>query len=583
MTKKYCLLLFLTFQLGWSQNIKLVDSLKMELQSETDNETKFVLYRSLFAAYYNSRPELAKPMIDSMKIVSSPTNRLQKGIIALSQGAYDTRMSDLDSGTEFTEKAIELLSFPEAGEEKAIGLSNLAMIKRRKGAYQEASSLILAALRLRDSLGVDTNEIAFNYHTLAAVYGDLKNYEESSNYFNKARKIYIERDNQDYVRYMDINLATNYAATGQFDKAEGLLLECADYFEKVNNFFTSTTTYLELGQLFLQKRDLEMAEFYLKKVISREKKLNHKEVMAVTKSRLAKVLFEQGRYQEALPYLQNSAASNESSGAIASMASDFGMISKVYAAINNYKQAYEYDQRRFKIEDSLTGLKNLETVNALKIEYETEKKDAEIIVQNQEIELLEKNVKVQNLKKTLYGIGMFSMFVIGGLLYFGFNQKLKKNRLATEKQQEIYASELAFKKKELTSQTLHLVRKNTFIQELKSYLDKVKLAPETFHSEFRRISVLLKKETAEDRDWEVFKSYFSQVHNDFDNKLRANANDVTEKEMRLASFIRMNLSTKEIASMFNVLPDSVLTSKYRLKKKLKLSKEEDLNKFLNAL
>ena len=58
--------------------------------------------------------------------------------------------------------------------------------------------------------------------------------------------------------------------------------------------------------------------------------------------------------------------------------------------------------------------------------------------------------------------------------------------------------------------------------------------------------------TTEDKDWEVFKSYFSEVHNNFDHKLKAIYEDISEKEMRLASFLRMNLSTKEIASMLNV-------------------------------
>lgn len=59
--------------------------------------------------------------------------------------------------------------------------------------------------------------------------------------------------------------------------------------------------------------------------------------------------------------------------------------------------------------------------------------------------------------------------------------------------------------------------------------------------------------------------------------------DITEKEIRLAAFLRMNLSTKEIAAMFSVIPTSILTSKYRLKKKLGLEKEVDLNEFLNSL
>lgn len=95
--------------------------------------------------------------------------------------------------------------------------------------------------------------------------------------------------------------------------------------------------------------------------------------------------------------------------------------------------------------------------------------------------------------------------------------------------------------------------------------------------------MLLKKESAEDKDWEVFKSYFSEVHNYFDNKIKTLAVDISEKEILLASFLRMNLTTKEIASMLNVLPDSVLKSKYRLKKKLGLEKEQDLTDYLNTL
>ena len=95
--------------------------------------------------------------------------------------------------------------------------------------------------------------------------------------------------------------------------------------------------------------------------------------------------------------------------------------------------------------------------------------------------------------------------------------------------------------------------------------------------------MLLKKESAEDKDWEIFKSYFTEVHNNFDIKLKNIYADINEKEIRLASFLRMNLSTKEIATMLNVLPESVSKSKYRLKKKLNLDKETDLNNFLSTL
>ncbi|WP_152593058.1 helix-turn-helix transcriptional regulator [Jejuia pallidilutea] len=187
------------------------------------------------------------------------------------------------------------------------------------------------------------------------------------------------------------------------------------------------------------------------------------------------------------------------------------------------------------------------------------------------------------MRKGLYAGGMFTCIAVSVLLYFGFKQRMKKNKIEREKQEAIYKQEIEFKKKELATQTLHLVQKNTFIQELKDNLEKIKQSPELFKVEFRRIVMLLKKESAEDKDWEVFKSYFSEVHNNFDHKIKEIYPEATEKEMRLASFLRMNLSTKEIASMMNVLPESVLKGKYRLKKKLELDKNTDLNQFLSNL
>ncbi|MAU16124.1 MAG: hypothetical protein CMH46_11365 [Muricauda sp.] len=190
---------------------------------------------------------------------------------------------------------------------------------------------------------------------------------------------------------------------------------------------------------------------------------------------------------------------------------------------------------------------------------------------------------MDTLTKGLYADGMASTLTLSRLLVFGYRQRIKKNKVECEKQEEIYKQEIAHKKKELASQTLHLVQKNTFIQELMENLENIQNSPEKFKMEFRRIVMLQRKENAPDKDWEVFKTYFTEVHNDFDQKLKTLSADVSEKEIRLAAFSRMNLTTKEIAATMNVLSDSILKSKYRLKKKLGLDKETDLNTFLNRL
>ena len=577
----FCLLF--SMQISYSQKQEVLDSIHSELEKGITQEEEFSAHRQLFRLYYkNNKIALAKDALDNLESVTS-NDSIEIGVLLFTKSLYYSRISELDKGISFGEQALPYLNTSESQKDKSSLLSNLGLVQRRKGDYEKAIQYTLSSLRFKDSIGVDKGKIAFDYNLLAGIYGELKNYEESNRYFSIARDIYANNGNETFVKYMEMNLGTNYSALGMYDKARGLLSSCETYFLETNDINAYAQVLSDLGQLNSDENKTTEAEAYFRKVIALDGKIYNKEMIASNYNKLGEVLFNNASYAEALPLISKSLEMNKASGAINSLASNYEKMAKIYAGLKKYKKAYEFNELYYHLEDSLTGQKNLETVNALTIEYETEKKDAQLAIQKQEISLLEKENEVQSLTKTLYAIGMFSLLVIAGLLYFGFTQKIKKKNLENEKQQELFKTELNFKKKELTSQTLHLVKKNTFLQELKENLDRVKNAPEDFNAEFRRMAMLLKKETAEDKDWEVFKSYFSQVHSDFDRNIKQISDQVSEKEMRLASFLRMNLSTKEIASMFNVLPDSVLTSKYRLKKKLNIPKEDDLTSFLNSL
>ena len=73
------------------------------------------------------------------------------------------------------------------------------------------------------------------------------------------------------------------------------------------------------------------------------------------------------------------------------------------------------------------------------------------------------------------------------------------------------------------------------------------------------------------------------IHKDFHAKLEAAYPDLTELDKRLATLLRINLSSKEIASLMNIAPKSVEIARYRLRKKLNLSRNDNLNQFLAGL
>jgi phosphate/sulfate permease/DNA-binding CsgD family transcriptional regulator len=82
---------------------------------------------------------------------------------------------------------------------------------------------------------------------------------------------------------------------------------------------------------------------------------------------------------------------------------------------------------------------------------------------------------------------------------------------------------------------------------------------------------------------ENFYSQVEQVHKDFQEKLTTNYPDLTKQEKRLATLIRLNLSTREVATLLSISPKSVEVARYRLKNKLNLKKEDSLTQFINNL
>src|SRR5690606_10190657 len=83
-----------------------------------------------------------------------------------------------------------------------------------------------------------------------------------------------------------------------------------------------------------------------------------------------------------------------------------------------------------------------------------------------------------------------------------------------------------------------------------------------------------------DRDWEDFKKYFESVHNNFFTALKEQYPDLTPTDLKMCALIRLNLSMKEMATVLGISPESVKTSRYRLRKKLGLEHEENLLSFM---
>jgi DNA-binding CsgD family transcriptional regulator/uncharacterized protein (UPF0305 family) len=185
-------------------------------------------------------------------------------------------------------------------------------------------------------------------------------------------------------------------------------------------------------------------------------------------------------------------------------------------------------------------------------------------------------------------------FLAGGLVFFlilGFlvyrnlrfsikNIQLKQVLLSKEKQH--LATELELKNKDLENYALRIVEKNEFLENLKKEIASLHGADEDI-KRLLNISNSIRNTLTLDSETLELENKINQVYNGFMNKLDERFPSLSKTDKRLSALMVLDLTSKDIASIMNITPESVKKGRYRLRKKLNLESEEDIANFLKSL
>ena len=149
-------------------------------------------------------------------------------------------------------------------------------------------------------------------------------------------------------------------------------------------------------------------------------------------------------------------------------------------------------------------------------------------------------------------------------------------------QNEKLETEIKHKNAELASTTMNLVQKKEFILKLKAELQQLQKTAKVGddNPELKKLLKVLAEEEKLNEEWEQFSQHFNSVHGDFLTILKSKFPSLKPHELRLCAYLRMNLSSKEIAPLMSISVRGVEISRYRLRKKLNLSTEDNLVEYL---
>ena len=149
-------------------------------------------------------------------------------------------------------------------------------------------------------------------------------------------------------------------------------------------------------------------------------------------------------------------------------------------------------------------------------------------------------------------------------------------------QNEKLEVEIEFKNSELASSAMHIVKKGELLTKIMSELGGIikKIDNEYTITELKKMVKALNEDENLDQEWEYFTKHFDKVHSGFIVKLKEKHAKISNNELKLCAYLRMNLSTKEIAQLMNISVRGVEISRYRLRKKLNLATDTNLFDYL---
>ena len=201
--------------------------------------------------------------------------------------------------------------------------------------------------------------------------------------------------------------------------------------------------------------------------------------------------------------------------------------------------------------------------------------------------------------KILYVI-LFFLFIYGLYLYITRLFQIKKEKIHIEQEEirrkeiekrekQIFAlqnekleSELTVKSKELAVSTMTIIKKNEILVTIKEEVinQKEALGSQYPNKYYDKLIRLLDENLSSEDDWAIFQTNFDRIHENFFRNLHINYPEFTSNDLRFCAYLRLNLSSKDIAHLMNISLKGVEVARSRIRKKIGIPSNKSLTEFM---
>jgi tetratricopeptide (TPR) repeat protein len=438
--------------------------------------------------------------------------------------------------------------------------------------------------------------------TLGLMLFNMGDYKNATSNYLKALKFYEETKDTSGIMAITNNLGVVHDRLKDYDRALVYYFKVQDLYNKGKykgkNTFPLPTLYNNIANIYQTKKDFESALQYYEKSLALAEENGSKRVQGIALNNIGKLYYiDLKQPEKALGFLLRGLKVREENGDKGEIAKSLVFLGGYYAEQKKFTEGKKYAERAVALgreigsleiqlsaysglsdneeglgrhQESLAAFKNFKRINdsiqsqstaseitRLQLQYDFEKADQQ-----------QKQEQKETRDRYIAAITILTACLLVAVLIVIL---VRSKARQTELRRKNLAQDVEIKNKELTTNVMYLIRKNELINSVAERLLSVQANahPEN-HKLVHDIIIDLQKE-ADNDSWKEFELRFNQVHSDFYNNLRKLYPGLSPADEKLCAFLRLNMSSKEIAAITQQSIKSVEVARARLRKKLNLT------------
>lgn len=480
------------------------------------------------------------------------------------KGEYEKALEYCQSLKDLARKEGSDLYYAEA-------LEYMGAVYLGLGVFDASYAHLKLAIDIFQSMGKDGyRHLSPCYNALGVLSARQGDFVTAKTYLNQGLVYADSMEDPRQIVLLNSNLALCCIYSNELEEGEKILLEQIQWVDARKIAYNQTFLYLNLCRISIEKGAYTKALEYGGQALDLARKMNNRLSEAQALYYIGYIYFITRQDEKALSYFQKTSRIASGLNILDIRSYSASHMASIYESRGDYRNAYEMSLLHVRLSDSLNRKTNQDNLYRLRHEYEYKEHLAQI--------------EMEGKRKNLRWITISILSVLSLLLFWALlsRQRIKmKNIILMQNQM---SNELEIKNKEITTKTLYLEQKNKVLSDLAEKLRKEKHLFKTTNQPIIEDVIHELTQSARDSSWEEFELRFEQVHNGFFERLNRRFPNLSPNEKRLCAYLKLNMSSKEIANLTHTTVGNVEQARFRLRKKFGIhGTDTNLLSFLESL